>query len=105
MYVCLLAYNSETGPGAIVSKFTGCPRDGFTCKNLGRVSCVQARTLGLATASRLGTGQAIGTHTGAGRQCADATETGVGADRPACILHMSMGCGGLESKSGMGLPT
>jgi len=34
MYVCLFAYNSETG-GAIVSKFSGCTKDGFTHKNLG----------------------------------------------------------------------
>jgi len=38
------------------------------------------------------TGKAIGIHTGTGRQCADAIETGVGADRPAC-MHMGMGLG------------
>jgi len=38
------AYNLGTGPGAIVSKFSGCPRDGFTCKKLGRESWVEAKT-------------------------------------------------------------
>jgi len=34
LYVCLLAYNSGSG-GEIVSKFSGCPRDGFMCQKFG----------------------------------------------------------------------
>jgi len=44
----------------------------------------------------MGTGQAIGVHTGAGGQCADAIETGVfGADGPAHILHTGTGSASL----------
>jgi len=116
MYVCLFAYYSVTGK-AIVSKFSRCRRDGFTRKTFGRRSWVEARILVFfvfrgtgrcATAGRLGTAmgtkQAIGTHTGAGTQCADAIETGVGADGPARILHTGTGSGGLgRAKSGTGL--
>jgi len=42
-----------------------------------------------------GTGLAIGSHTGAGRQCVDTIETGIGADGPACILHTGAGSGDL----------
>jgi len=73
-YVCLLAYNSGMGPGAIVSKISGCPRDGFTCQKFGeRVMGRSQNTLAFfgscrtgrpcATAGRFGTGQAIGAHT------------------------------------------
>jgi len=84
MYVCLFVYNSET-KGAIVSKFSE--------KNLGRgLRNRPAGRLGIA----MGTGQAIGAHTGAGGQCADAIETGVGADGPARILHMGTEAGALD---------
>jgi len=53
---------------------------------------------------RLGT--VMGTHTGAGKQCVDAVEIGIGVDGWARILHTGMGSGGLwRAKSGMGLPT
>jgi len=53
----------------------------------------------------MGIGQAIDAHTGACRQCADAIETGIHADWPACILHTGMGSGGLwQAKSETGLP-
>jgi len=39
----------------------------------------------------IGTGQAIGACTGSGGQCADAIETGVGADGPERILHTGIG--------------
>jgi len=39
-------------------------------------------------------GRAIGAHTGAGEQCTDAVEAGVGAERPAHI-HTGTGSGGL----------
>jgi len=39
-------------------------------------------------------GQAIGEHTGAGGQCTDAIEAGVGIDGPAYI-HTGTGSGGL----------
>jgi len=48
-----------------------------------------------ATVGRSGTGQAIGAHTGVGGQRADATEAGVGADKPARILHTGKGSGDL----------
>jgi len=41
----------------------------------------------------MGTRQTIGVHTGAGGQCANTVETGVGADGLACILHTGMGSG------------
>jgi len=54
----------------------------------------------------MGTRQAVGAHTGTGRQCTDAVETAVGADGPARILQMRTGSGGLwQAKSRMGLPT
>jgi len=54
----------------------------------------------------LGTGQAIGTHTGTGRQYADAIKASIGADRLARILHMGMGSRAFwQAKSGTGLPT
>jgi len=37
---------------------------------------------------------------GAGGQCADAVEAGVGADGPACILHTGTGSEGLERAIG-----
>jgi len=110
MYVCSL----------ITREFSVCPRDGFTRKNLGRGSWIETRKLAFfvsrgtgrprAMAGRLGTvmgtGQAIGAHTGAGGQCADAVETCVGADVPTRILHTDAGSGGLGlAKSGTGLPT
>jgi len=50
-------------------------------------------------------GQAMGAHTCAGKQCADAIETGTGVDGPTCILHTGMGSGGLGwVKSRTGLP-
>jgi len=51
--------------------------------------------------------QAIGAHTGAGGQCPDAIETGVGADGPARIVHTGTGSGrGLRrAKRGTGLLT
>jgi len=52
-----------------------------------------------ATAGRLGTRQAIGTHTGAGGQCADAIETGAGADGLARTLHTNTGSEG-EKRNG-----
>jgi len=108
MYVSLFAYNSGTGV-VIVSKFSGYTRDGFTCKNLGRESWLEVRKLAFFVSCRtswpcttadnmgtvMGTGQAISAHTGAGRQCTDAIETGVVADGPTCILHTGMGSGGL----------
>jgi len=47
----------------------------------------------------LGTGQPINIHTGAGRQCADATEAGVGADGPA-LIHTGKGSMGLWKRKG-----
>jgi len=47
----------------------------------------------------LGTRQAIGIHTGAGRQCADAIEAGVSADRPEHI-HTGTESGDLGQKKG-----
>jgi len=102
--VRLFAYNSGTG-SAIVSKFSEYPRDGFTRKSFERGSWVEAKKNFVSrgtgrpcdTAGRLvttmGTRQAIGAHTGAGGQCADAIETGVGADGPARILHTGTGSG------------
>jgi len=53
-----------------------------------------------------GIAQAVGVHVGVGAQCTDAIETGIGADGPACILHMGMESGGLGlAKNGTGLPT
>jgi len=54
-----------------------------------------------ATAGRLGTRQATGTHIGTGGQCADTIEAGVGADGPACILHTGMGSVGLGQVNGV----
>jgi len=49
----------------------------------------------------LGTRQAVGIHTGAGGQCADAIEAGVIADRPECIqLHTGTGSGSLGQMEG-----
>jgi len=105
--------------GAIVSKFLGCPRDGFTHKNLGRGSWVEARKLAFFV-SHGTTGHApwkagwalrwvldrLGAHTDTIGQCTDAIETGAGADGPAHILHMGTGSGGLgRAKSGTGMPT
>jgi len=45
---------------------------------------------GTAGHAPLDTGQAMGSHTGAGGQCADAVEACVGDDRPA---HMHTGAG------------
>jgi len=50
----------------------------------------------------LGTGQAIGAHTGADGQCADAVEAAVGADG-ATRIHTGTGSGGLwRAKGGVG---
>jgi len=58
----------------------------------------------LATAGRSVTRQAISAHTGAGGLCAEAIETGVGADGLACILHMGTRNRSLGwAKSRMGL--
>jgi len=53
----------------------------------------------------MGTGQAIGAHTGAGGQCADALETGVGADGPVHDTGMYATQSLWRAKSGTGLPT
>jgi len=59
----------------------------------------------MRTASRLRTGQAIGAHTGAGGQCADAIEADSGADGTVQI-HMGIGSRALGGpKAGTGLPT
>jgi len=52
------------------------------------------------------TGYTVGAHTGAGGQCANAIQIGVGADGPARILHTGTesGCLG-RAKSGTELPT
>jgi len=47
----------------------------------------------------LGTVQPINIHTGAGRQCADAIEAGVGADGPA-LIHTGKGSMGLWKRKG-----
>jgi len=53
-----------------------------------------------ATAGRLGTEQAMGSHRAAGRQCTDAIEAGVSTDEPACILHTGTGNGGIRQEKG-----
>jgi len=54
-----------------------------------------------ATTGRMGTRQATGTHTGAGRQYADAIETGICADGSAHILHTDTESAGLwRAKTG-----
>jgi len=81
------------GRGQNIGTFISC-RTGRPCAMAGR----------LGTA--MGTGHAIGTHTGAGVQCADAVETSISADGPAHILHTGMGSGGAgRAKSRVGLPT
>jgi len=49
----------------------------------------------------LGTGQAIGAHTGAGGQCTDAIKAGVGADGLA-LIHMGIGNGSIRRAKGGG---
>jgi len=75
------------------------PQGWFYVQKFGEGSWVEARILAFivscrsgcarATAGRLGTGQTC-THD-AGGQCADAIETGVGADGPTSILHSTHG--------------
>jgi len=56
-----------------------------------RLAMCYGRQIGHAMSTR----QAIGAHTGTGGQCADATETGIGADGSKRMLHMGMGSGAL----------
>jgi len=57
-----------------------------------------------ATAARLGSGQSIGAHTGAGRQITGAIKVAVGAEGPAHTLHTSTGSGGLGRAKGGHMP-
>jgi len=71
----------------------------FVFRGTGR--CGTAGKLGTA----MGTRQLIGAHAGVGAQCANAIETGVGADGQARILHTGTESGGLgRAKNGTGLP-
>jgi len=95
------------------------PQGWFYAQKFGDGSWVEARKLAFfiscrtsqpcATADRLGTAlgtkHAIGVHTGAGGQCTDTIETGIGADGRVYILHTGVGSEGLEQViCGMGLP-
>jgi len=106
----LLAYNSGTEPGAIVSKFSGCPRDGFMHKKIEEGIIGSSQNIGIFRYLQCHSRQ-IGHWTGYRRthrygQCADAIETGIATDRQARILHTGMGSRGLERMNNeMGLLT
>jgi len=98
--------------GAIVSKFSGCPRDGFACKNFGRGSLVDPRKLALFVshgtsqpcAAAMGSRPAIGTHKGAGRQCADAICNMfvlIGQHTYYTLVTGSGGLGRVKSRTGL----
>jgi len=83
-----LSPNFQGAPGMVLHE--KCGRGSW--EEARKLTFFVSRRIGqLCTMSgRLGTEQAIGTHIGAGRQCADTTETGVVAVGPTRLLYMGM---------------
>jgi len=109
-YVCLLAYNSGTGPRGDCLQIFRVPQGWFYTPKFEEGIMGNGQNIGIFRFLRddMQIGHCDSYWTGYRRihmcsgQCADATETGVGADGPARILHTGTESVSLErSKSEM----